>query len=140
MALNLNASPYYDDFSDSKNFHRVLFKPGVAVQARELTQLQTVLQDQIGKGFSFVIQEGAVITGCSETKLTREWVKIFDTDNSSVAVDNNTLSNYVGDTLTGATTGLTATVTNVATGTQGAAPSTKKLYFNYTNYENKYII
>lgn len=133
MALNLNASPYYDDFSDSKNFHRVLFKPGVAVQARELTQLQTVLQDQIGKGFSFVIQEGAVITGCSETKLTREWVKIFDTDNSSVAVDNNTLSNYVGDTLTGATTGLTATVTNVATGTQGAAPSTKKLYFNYTN-------
>ena len=133
MALNLNASPYYDDFSDAKNFHRVLFKPGVAVQARELTQLQTLLQDQIGKGFGYVIQEGAVITGCAETKLVRDWVKIFDTDNSSVAVDNNTLANYVGDTLTGATTGLTATITNVATGTQAAAPATKKLYFNYTN-------
>ena len=47
MALNLNASPYYDDFADDKEFHRVLFKPGVAVQARELTQLQTILQDQL---------------------------------------------------------------------------------------------
>ena len=61
MALNLNTSPYYDDFSDDKRFHRVLFKPGVAVQARELTQLQTILQDQLDKGFGFVIQEGAVI-------------------------------------------------------------------------------
>ena len=47
MALNLNTSPYYDDFSDSKRFHRVLFKPGVPVQARELTQLQTILQDRV---------------------------------------------------------------------------------------------
>ena len=133
MALNLNASPYYDDFSDSKNFHRVLFKPGVAVQARELTQLQTLLQDQMTKGFGFVLQEGAVVSGCSETQLVRDWVKIFDTDNSSVAVDNNTLSNYVGDTLTGGTSGLTATLTNVATGTQAASPDLKKLYFNYTN-------
>ena len=54
MALNLNASPYYDDYSSSKDYHRVLFKPGVAVQARELTQLQTVLQNQIEKGFGFV--------------------------------------------------------------------------------------
>ena len=66
MALNLNASPYYDDFSDDKRFHKVLFKPGVAVQARELTQLQSVLQDQFDKGFGFLLQEGAVVTGCAE--------------------------------------------------------------------------
>ena len=53
MALNLNTSPYYDDFSDDKRFHRILFKPGVPVQARELTQLQTILQDQMEKGFGF---------------------------------------------------------------------------------------
>ena len=62
MALNLNTSPYYDDFNDDNRFHRVLFKPGVPVQARELTQLQTILQDQMEKGFGFVVQEGAVIT------------------------------------------------------------------------------
>ena len=34
---DLNVSPYYDDFDTNDNFHRVLFRPGFAVQARELT-------------------------------------------------------------------------------------------------------
>ena len=46
---NYNVSPYFDDFDESKNYHRVLFRPGFAVQARELTQLQTSLQSQIDK-------------------------------------------------------------------------------------------
>ena len=49
MSLNFNVDPYYDDFDPTKNFHRILFKPGSAVQARELTQSQTILQDQISK-------------------------------------------------------------------------------------------
>ena len=44
---NLNVSPYYDDFDKDDNFNRVLFRPGFAVQARELTSLQSILQDQI---------------------------------------------------------------------------------------------
>ena len=47
MALNFNVDPYYDDFDPSKNFHRILFKPGYAIQARELTQSQTILQKQV---------------------------------------------------------------------------------------------
>ena len=47
MANNFNVDPYYDDFDSGKNFHRILFKPGYAVQARELTQSQTILQNQI---------------------------------------------------------------------------------------------
>ena len=35
---DLNVNPYYDDFDESKNYHRVLFKPAVALQARELTK------------------------------------------------------------------------------------------------------
>jgi hypothetical protein len=54
-----NISPYYDDFSDDKNFHRILFRPGLAVQARELTQLQTILQDQISKFGQHVFKEGS---------------------------------------------------------------------------------
>ena len=45
--INYNNDPYWDDFNPDKNFHRILFKPGVAVQARELTQAQTILQNQI---------------------------------------------------------------------------------------------
>ena len=46
---NLNQTPFFDDFDESKNYHRVLFRPAVPVQARELTQLQTILQNQIGR-------------------------------------------------------------------------------------------
>ena len=140
MALNLNASPYYDDFSSSKDYHRVLFKPGVAVQARELTQLQTVLQNQMKEGFGFVLQEGAVVTGCAEQLIVRDWVKILDTDASSpaLAVDNSTLANYVGDTVTGGTSGLTLEITAVETGTNAAAPLTKQLYGNYKNSATSY--
>ena len=133
MALDLNASPYYDDYSDSKSFHRILFKPGVAVQARELTQVQTLLQNQIDKGFGFVLQEGAVVTGCAESKVEVEWIKILDTDSASAAVDNSTLVNYVGDTVTGATSGLKAVIIETITGTEAAEPATKKLYLKYTD-------
>ena len=44
---DFNTSPYYDDYDSSKGYHRVLFKPSFAVQARELTQLQTILQNQV---------------------------------------------------------------------------------------------
>ena len=47
IKTNLNIAPYFDDYDISKKYYRVLFKPGRAVQARELTQLQTTLQNQI---------------------------------------------------------------------------------------------
>mgnify|MGYP000477628967 FL=1 len=46
LDTNFNVSPYYDDYDEDKKFQRVLFKPAVALQARELTQLQTILQNQ----------------------------------------------------------------------------------------------
>ena len=49
---NLNVSPYFDDFVDSKNYQKVLFKPGFPVQARELTTLQSILQNQVEKTLS----------------------------------------------------------------------------------------
>jgi hypothetical protein len=63
MALNFNSEPYYDDFDDTKGFHRILFKPSYAVQARELTQLQTQLQDQIKKFGNNIFREGTVVVG-----------------------------------------------------------------------------
>ena len=43
------SSTYKDDFRDSDNYHRILFNTGVGLQARELTQLQTILQNQIAR-------------------------------------------------------------------------------------------
>lgn len=129
MALNLNVSPYYDDFDDTKNFNRVLFRPGYAVQARELTQLQTLLQSQIGKFGDHIFKNGSVIKGC-EFKLDSEraFVKIAD-----ATVDNDTLADYIGDTVTGGTTGITAVIIDTATGTEAESPDLKTLYLRYTS-------
>ena len=43
ISTDLNVDPYYDDYNEEKNFHQILFRPGLAVQARELTQMQTLL-------------------------------------------------------------------------------------------------
>ncbi len=58
---NLNISPYYDDFDKSDNFYRMLFKPGFPVQARELTGLQSILQNQIESFGSHIFKEGSMV-------------------------------------------------------------------------------
>ena len=58
---NLNAAPYYDDFDKDNNYVRTLFRPGFAVQARELTQLQSQLQYQIETHGSHIFKEGALV-------------------------------------------------------------------------------
>src|SRR6056300_1603952 len=67
MAINFNTNPYYDDFDETKQFHRILFRPGYAVQARELTQLQTQLQDQINKFGKHVFVNGTLVLGGGRT-------------------------------------------------------------------------
>ena len=61
--INFNVDPYYDDFDTGKNFHRILFRPGLAVQARELTQLQTILQNQIERIGDHLFKDGSVVNG-----------------------------------------------------------------------------
>ena len=58
---NFNVSPYNDDYSTGKNFHRIMFRPSFAVQARELTQLQTVLQEQVNKLGSHMFEQGSMV-------------------------------------------------------------------------------
>jgi len=58
---NLNVSPYHDDFDRAKNFYKVLFKPGFPIQARELTNLQSILQDQVEQFGSHVFKEGSMV-------------------------------------------------------------------------------
>ena len=66
MATDFNVYPYYDDFVDSaqgKNYHRILFKPGNAVQARELTQSQSILQDQIALFGNHIFKNHTTVSG-----------------------------------------------------------------------------
>ena len=106
---NLNVSPYYDDFDATDNFHRVLFRPGFAVQARELTTLQSILQDQIEKFGTHMFKEGAMVIP-GQSGFTNEYyaVKLQSSFNSNPV--SGYVSDYIGKTITGATSGVKATV------------------------------
>ena len=58
---NLNVAPYYDDFAQDKNFYKVLFRPGYSIQARELTQLQSSLQNQIESFGKYAFKQGELV-------------------------------------------------------------------------------
>ena len=64
---NFNVEPYRDDFDPNKHFHRILFKPGKAIQARELTQSQTILQDQISKFAFHIFSQNTPVSGGNVT-------------------------------------------------------------------------
>jgi len=129
MAINFNTDPYYDDFSESKEFYRILFKPGRAVQARELTQLQTTLQNQIARFGQNVFKEGAiVIPGQQIFDNFYNFVKLTDSFNGVVSDD--ILADLVGGTVVGQTTGVTARVVN-HTVSESGDPST--IYVKYTS-------
>ena len=63
MTANFNYDPYYDDFNEDKNFMRILFKPGYAVQGRELTQLQTIIANQMERFGNHIFKNGSPIVG-----------------------------------------------------------------------------
>ena len=58
---NLNVTPYYDDFDKDKNFYRVLFRPGFPIQARELTTMQSILQNQVESVGTHLFKDGAMV-------------------------------------------------------------------------------
>ena len=60
--LNLNVSPYFDDFDPDKDFLRVLFRPGFPVQARELTTLQTFMTNQVLRFGNHIFKNGARVS------------------------------------------------------------------------------
>ena len=97
MALNFDVSPYYDDFSPTKNYYRILFKPGYAVQARELTQSQTILQDQISKFGLGVYNDGSKVSGAN-ISVDTNIITAKLTSASASAINNYTGLYAVGQT------------------------------------------
>jgi hypothetical protein len=59
--LNFNTEPYNDDYNEDNKFYRILFRPSFAVQARELTQLQTILQKQVSRHGDAIFKQGAMV-------------------------------------------------------------------------------
>ena len=90
MTINFNVSPYYDDYDTSKDFLRVLFRPGYSVQARELTTLQTILQNQVTRFGNHIFENGSmVIPGSVNVNNEVNFMKLNDLQ------DGNSVTTYL---------------------------------------------
>jgi len=126
---DLNIAPYYDDFDGANNYVKTLFRPGFAIQARELTQLQSQLQHQIEQHGSHVFQEGAqVIPG--QISVNQSYYSLKLASNfAGETVDPSQYYNATAPvTITGATTGVTAEVVGFDIATTTDQPT---LYIRY---------
>ena len=126
---NLNVSPYFDDFDANNDYHKVLFKPGVPVQARELTTLQSILQNQIEKFGQHFFKEGAkVIPGNTGYNGLYYCVQL---QNNFLGVPVAAYADQlVGTKITGQTSGVTAVVDKILL-SQDSERGNITLYINY---------
>ncbi len=128
---NLNSSPYFDDFNELKNYQRVLFKPGLPVQSRELTTLQSILQNQVEKFGKHFFKEGSVVIPGQIA---------YDSEYTAVQIDDSHLGipvsiyleNLIGKKIKGETSGVTAKVETYITNRE----STKGAYTLYIKYQS----
>lgn len=128
LSTDFNVSPYYDDYDESKYYYRILYKPGYAVQARELTQMQTILQKQIDRFGKHIFRDGSIVLpGQFNIETTIPYVKIKDLDSASQAVE---IENYKSYVVTGQTTGITAKIEEVVDGFE-TTDNSKTIYVSY---------
>lgn len=126
---NLNVSPYFDDFDPLKNYQKVLFKPGYPIQSRELTTLQSILQNQIQKFGQHFFKEGSVVIPGQVA---------YDSQYTSVQINDSHLGlpislyidDIVGKKIKGETSGVIAKVENYITNSESEL-SNYTLYIKY---------
>lgn len=129
LKTDFNVDPYFDDYDPDKQYNRILFKPSVAVQARELTQLQTILQEQIRRFGNNVYREGTIIDGCGISFNDNfNYVKIKDLDTLGTEVQ---VTGYTGYIAVGESTGVEGVVNTGVTGLLSQNPNLNTLYVDY---------
>lgn len=119
-------STYKDDYRDSDNYYRILFNAGRALQARELTQLQTIIQSEISRFADNIFKQDGVPVSAGGVSINNAYpfIKISNDQNNSF--DN--VANLKGVTLTGQTSGIKVYI-DQAVAAEGSDPDT--LYVRY---------
>ena len=130
MASNVNSNTfsttYKDDFIDSDNYHRILFNAGRALQARELTQMQTIIQEELARFGRNVFKDGANVNpGGVTVNNAFEFVKVqADIDSDFALFDSDGSGNRgTGLLLTGGTSNIGARVLDFVNA-EGSDPAT----------------
>lgn len=131
LDTNLNVAPYFDDFDETKHYHRILFKPSNAVQTRELNQIQSILQNQIERFASGIYKDGTIISGCGIGYYTPlNYARVVDHAANGALLD---VSQFVGKTIESAATGLKGQIVATKPGSEQSYPWTNRVYVQYLN-------
>lgn len=137
QTTNLNSSPYNDDFNSDKGYYKVLFRPGYSIQSRELTGLQSILQNQIENFGKAQYKQGQmVVPGEISFNNKLDYVKLSSVSEVAVNVGGSVvfkkydIADLVGKNVRGISSGVTATVISY-----GYASETESdiLYVKYTD-------
>ena len=133
LDTNLSQSPYFDDFNEAAEYYRVLFKPGVSVQVRELNQLQSILQNQIERFGSHVFKNGTIVSGVNFRYIPNyQYVKILDLQvDGQPAIPSGYVNYFVKNSAN-----LQARVVNSRDGFQSKTPDLNTLFLQYVNSGN----
>ena len=102
-------NPYYDDFDPQKKFVRIMSRPGFPLQAREITQLQTILQNQIERIGDHFFEEGASVRGGDITEGSGFAIRL---NNTSFTTDE--MKSFIGKLIVNADTGVEARIVSYA--------------------------
>ena len=133
LSTDFNVNPYYDDYSEDKGFYRILFRPGYAVQAREVTQLQTILQKQIERYGKHIFDEGSIVFGCDLN---------YDNGVKSVKLETQfagadlTINNFSNTIVTGGTSSAKARVVGTAASTATDQPTLMVQFLSDTEFQD----
>jgi len=128
---NLNVAPYFDDFDPQSNYYKVLFKPGYPIQARELNNLQSILQNQVEDMGNHFFKEGSVVIP-GNTNYNGAFYAIQIQEEFLGIPVSLYLDQIVGKTITGRSSGVTAKVITYITNQQ----SERGNYTLYLDYQN----
>jgi len=90
LQTNLNVAPFFDDYNEDKEYYRILFRPATPVQARELTQLQTIIQKQISRFGDSIYKDGSIVEGCNFTQYPN-LPQVRFKDSNSATLDFSTI-------------------------------------------------
>ena len=133
ISTDLSVSPYFDDYNETKDFYKILFRPGVAVQVRELNQLQTILQKQIERFGDNVFKRGTIVDGCDiKFHDVFPYVKIKDNQADGAPVNVSQLTRYYVRNQANLSP-LIAQVTITEPGFESRNPDLNTLYVSYKN-------
>lgn len=128
MVRAFKQRPYFDDYDENKKFLNILARSSLPLQARELNQIQTILQNQIERMGNHVFREGEkVLDGAMSFDTSIKYVKLTN--------DIRNPSALIGQTLTGSISGAKGYVVHYVD-SEGDDPATLFVRFVSSNPES----